>query len=74
MGTKSRSREDYTNHSLLPNEIGSTKIWKLPMRLLRDLKVNWKLWLVAGLGVDRIGERKFMQLCVGWELWSLFVS
>jgi hypothetical protein len=44
------------------------------MRLLRDLKVNWKLWLVAGLGVDRIGERKFMQLCVGWELWSLFVS
>jgi hypothetical protein len=64
MGTESTVPIDIANNSLLPNETGSTRIWKLPMRLLRDLRVNWNLWLEAGLGVDRIGERK---LRVGWS-------
>jgi hypothetical protein len=60
MGTESMVTMGVANNSLLPNETGSTRIWKLPMRLLRDLRVNWNLWLEAGLGVDRIGEGNYV--------------
>lgn len=59
-----------TNSSSLPNETVSTRIWKLRMRLLNHLKGSWRAWLEAGTGVDRFGGGK----CVGWSLWSSFVS
>lgn len=58
------------NHSLLPSETVSTRIWKPHMRLLNHLNRSWRVWLEAGTGVDRFGGGK----CVGWSLWSLFVS
>jgi len=58
------------NHSLLPSETVSTRIWKLHMHLLNHLNRSWRVWLEAGTGVDRFGGGK----CVEWSLWSLFVS
>jgi len=42
--------------SLLPNEIVSTKIWRLHIRLSRLLNRNWRLWLEVGIGVDSSGK------------------
>ena len=44
--------------SLLPNETVSTRTWKLPMHLLSPLKTSWRVWLEAGIGVDRFSEGK----------------
>jgi len=59
MGTKSTPyRKALLMSSLLPNETVSTRTWKLPMRLLNPLKTSWRVWLEAGIGVDRFSEGK----------------
>ena len=40
--------------SLSPNETVSTRIWKLLTRLSNHSNKNWRLWLEAGTGVDRL--------------------
>jgi len=40
--------------SLSPNETVSTRIWKLHIRPSKHLNKNWRLWLEAGTGVDRL--------------------
>jgi len=45
----------YADNSLLPNEIVSTRIWKLHIRLSSHSNKNWNLWLELGIGVDRLG-------------------
>jgi hypothetical protein len=53
---------EYTDNSLLPNEIVSTRIWKLRIRLSSHSNKNWNQWLELGIGVDRLGSGERMEL------------